>query len=747
MTRPAAPTAKSALVPVIEDRLTPSPGHPVTRSQKEAQLLSLRVCDPACGSGHFLLAAARRIGYELAKVRSEADEPSPRQIREATREAITHCIYGVDKNPLAVDLCKVALWIEGYSRGKPLTFLDYRVRCGDSLVGVLDLDVLDEGIPDDAYQPVSGDDGQVARSLRDQNKEERGGQTSLFDQLSGAATAPDAAEWQKMETMAEETPAQVNAKRAAYQRLQQQGDRLRTAANLWTAAFFSPFTAENRATVPTSNTLRRWRQGQSVSQQVVGTANGLAEENRFFHWRLEFPQVFNGGGFDAIIGNPPWEMVQLDAREFFATRDPNISNAGTTALRNKAIKKLKENDPKLYAEYRLALHLNDSYKNFIHSSGRFPLTSFGRINLMAPFAEHGRALVHARGLSGLVLPTGIATNSFTQNFFADLVERKQLVQMIGFENEAFIFPVVHNAFKFCIFVISGDGLKIDETDFAFFCRYFKDVNNKSRHFKLSAEDFFLINPNTKTCPTFRTDTDAELTKKIYRRVPILLNENTKSDPWAFDSMLMFMMNTDSHLFDDQPSPGYLPLYEGKLIHQFDHRFATYEGATQAHLNSGRLPQSSDMLKQNPNWIPKPQYWVQEIHVTKKLKGRWERDWFIGFRDITSSVVERTSIFSLLPRSAVANNTPLLFLGKANTVLASCFLGNMNSISFDYITRQKISGSHLNFYLLKQLPVLEPVYYLASAHHFIVPRIAELVYTAWDIASFAADIWQEADEPL
>jgi len=157
---------QSALVPVIKDRLKEAK----TPAEEEQQLLSLTVCDPACGSGHFLLAAARRIGRELAQVRTGDEEPSPEHMRLAVRDVITHCIYGVDKNPLAVDLCKVALWLEGHTTSKPLTFLDHRIRCGDSLVGVFDLSVLKEGIPDEAFTAVTGDDKAVARMIKTQTR-------------------------------------------------------------------------------------------------------------------------------------------------------------------------------------------------------------------------------------------------------------------------------------------------------------------------------------------------------------------------------------------------------------------------------------------------------------------------------------------------------------------------------------------------------------------------------------------------
>jgi hypothetical protein len=144
---------QDALVPVMSERLKEA----ADRRAKERALLSMKIVDPACGSGHFLLSAARRIGKELARVRTGEDEPAPERVREAIRDVIGHCIYGVDKNPLAVDLCRVALWIESHTAGRPLSFLDHRIRPGDSLVGIFDLAALAAPIPDAAFKPLAGD--------------------------------------------------------------------------------------------------------------------------------------------------------------------------------------------------------------------------------------------------------------------------------------------------------------------------------------------------------------------------------------------------------------------------------------------------------------------------------------------------------------------------------------------------------------------------------------------------------------
>jgi hypothetical protein len=298
----------SALVPVIEERLSDAQR---SKKDKEQALLSIRVCDPACGSGHFLLAAARRIAYELAKVRTNTEEPSPDAVRVTSRDVITHCIYGVDRNPLAVDLCKVALWIEGHGESKPLTFLDHRIRCGDSLVGVLDMQVLDKGIPDGAYEPVTGDDNVVARELKRRNKGDRENKPQLPFGVGKEETELSVL-LQPILELSDDTPEDVRKKRKAFEQIHSKDTKLwhdEGICNLWTGAFFSNLTSESRDAqyIPTTDDLWLFVEKKgSVDARLPAHAWQLQSEHRFFHWPIEFPDVFQDGGFDVVLSNPPF---------------------------------------------------------------------------------------------------------------------------------------------------------------------------------------------------------------------------------------------------------------------------------------------------------------------------------------------------------------------------------------------------------------------------------------------------------
>ncbi len=477
--------------------LAPSDPEAQRREAQEAALLSLKICDPACGSGHFLLAAARRIGKELARVRTGEMQPGPEALRRAIRDVIQNCIYGVDLNPLAVDLCKVALWIEGFCGGVPLNFLDHRIKCGNSLVGVFDLAVLKEGIPDGAYQPVTGDDKKLASARKKDNKAERSGQQSLFRQWDyESSQAEFAAQWLALAAIPEETTDQVRQKQSQYKASREAAHwwNNRSACNLWTAAFFMPITAAGLALLPTSAALARLmreakeRPGHRVTvSAMVAAANRLADELRFFHWPLEFPEVFEQGGFDCILGNPPWERIKLQEKEFFASRDYEIATAQNKAAREKLIKTLPERKPELAAAWQRAKQEAENQGVFIRESRRFLLTSRGDINTYAVFSELARKLIAGQGRAGIIVPTGIATDDTCKHFFSSVSQGQNLASLFDFENRENIFPGVgHGRYKFSMLTLLAQ--KSPNPDFSFFLTKPAQVGEAQRVFKLSADD-------------------------------------------------------------------------------------------------------------------------------------------------------------------------------------------------------------------------------------------------------------------
>ena len=278
----------------------------------EAALLDLRIADIACGSGHILLAAARRIATELAVVRTGEEQPSPSAYRTALRDVIRHCIYGVDVNPLAVELCKVALWLEAHIPGQPLNFLDHHVKCGNAIVGFARREELGLGVPTEAFKTLPGDDKEVAAAYRKRNQEDLKHQTQAFlDFTPELRVRLDAVreEWRSLSALPETTPAQIDAKKERFATFAQgeHAGPLRNIADIPVAQFYISKVSRNEASLLTDGEFRRYWNGHlTPREQGVNTARTLGRQRRFFHWFLEFPEIMDRGGFDCILGNPPY---------------------------------------------------------------------------------------------------------------------------------------------------------------------------------------------------------------------------------------------------------------------------------------------------------------------------------------------------------------------------------------------------------------------------------------------------------
>jgi hypothetical protein len=734
-------------------------------SQLAAQaLLALKVIDPACGSGHFLVAASHRLARRLASIRTGEGEPAPEAMRSALRAVISNCIYGVDINPMSVELCKVSLWMEALEPGKPLSFLDAHIQCGDSLVGVAPgLDISE--IPDEAFNPAFGDDKATSTALKKRNKRERGGgnqdkagQLGFRFDVTVLESMDDLARWladraAQVDAMPEDDSTQVQAKAKAFDDYHNAREYLkeRLELDLWTASFFwtlpkmgsSPKADAESMLAPTQQELIQLRNGGELDARLVEKVRELSERLNFFHWELAFPNVFSGenAGFDCVLGNPPWETLQIEELQFFAMRDPAIANM-TGETRKKAIDKLTTDNPLLFDEFNAVKHESDAKNKFIRNSDRFALTATGKMNTYALFSEHARNLLSPTGRTGIIVPTGISTDDTTKDFFSELMGSKSLVQLIGYENEEFLFPGIANVVRFCTLVICGSGDKIDNAKFGFYLRQISQLGEVKRFFELTSTDLNLLNPNTRTCPIFRTSIDAELTKSIYRRLPVLNNELLKQNEWGVRFMQgLFNMTSDSKLFIEQKKADYLPLYEAKLFWHFDHRFSSYElkGIVQGKGGRG-LPDMPIENHINPNYVIQPQYWVSQEDVDANTPDSWQKKWFVVFRDVTSAKLERTAVFTIIPKVGVGHKAPIVLFpeGKA-TELIACFLANMNSMAFDYVSRQKIGGTSFSFYMYNQLPTLPPSAYTPADIDFIAPRVLELVYTAYDLRPFAEDM--------
>ena len=657
----------TTLDPVLDAAESRNPSDPA------AEILKLSIIDPACGSGHFLLAAARRAAARIARHRS-AGAPSQEAFQHALREVVSNSIFGTDRNPMAVELCKVALWIEALEPGKPLSFLDARIRCGDSLIGVFDYGMLRAGLPDEAFDPLTGDDKAVAKAYKAINKQQRDGvgASGLIKELSAPASITDGAA--RVLAMPEDTLEEIEAKSRAWDRLLRDPKRLalKTACDMYVAAFLLPKIGDDpdprhfdRLPLPTTEAIWRTVRGGDVQSSVHTVCTETAQANRVFHWPLEFPAVMAHGGFDAVIGNPPWERIKLQEQEFFAARDAEIATAPNKAERAKLIKALKMADPgtpqaRLSAEFEFAKRASEAASVFVRKTGRFPLTGTGDVNTYALFAEHFARLARApqkpepagsitqvvtnsggvrpppQGRAGVIVPTGIATDSSTSAFFGDLIARNRLSALYDFENREKLFPAVDSRVKFSILAIGPSP----KARFAAFLLNTQALEEKERQIELEPGDFELMNPNTLTAPLFRARADLDLTRKLYRAAPVLIREQAdKTDgdgnPWGITFQRLFDMSTDSRHFEtaaqlsdqgfcrDGPNwrhEGgriYVPLYEAKMIHHFDHRFGSYAGLNNRPAD-GSLPETPDSAKASPDYEADSWYWVPEDETSLRV---------------------------------------------------------------------------------------------------------------------------------
>ncbi len=787
---------KTTLVPVIEKIVSSN----LAKEDKIKALLALKVCDAASGSGHIVLAMARTIAWYVCSLRTGEDNPASLDYREALREVIQKCIYAVDYNPDAVELCKVVLWIEGYCAGKPLSFLDHHIRCGNSVVGITDLNVLLDGIPKDAFSvsPVATEETaelntekeksnlKKIKQLNQEAIDEIHGTASLFhsefnieqidEEQIGLANSVNEISALPENSLLEELTKQ---KRWEDLMASPRVECLRRACDIYTYAFYHQFTSEDLEgyfdgnvfilpNVPYTRTVYRALEEIKHLEERASSFNPLPEEFKshiadiskhhgFFHWCVEFPEVFVGnGGFDVMCGNPPWDKIKVEDKKWFEQQGrSDIVNAGTAAQRKRAIANLPETDPILFASYQEAQRNAEAMSRFVRLSGRFKYSATGDIDYYPLFAEN--CMSCSKCAWGLVLPTGIAISDNCKTFFSKLVDENRLISLYDFENREALFDI-HRMFKFCLLTAGSSQSTPRDVSAGFYLTRLDHLLDPSRIYKLKSDDFALLNPNTKTCPIFRTSKDALLTSKIYHKFGIILKEEPYSNPWNIEFGSMFHMSNDSYLFKiyqqliaegaklngsvftTSDGVEYVPLYEGKMIWQYNHHFGTWPTDTDIRPNA--IPSPSPDEWADPNSCIYPWYWIPMENVESsfhkedalgKTIWEWKHNWQLGIRKVSNATNERTCILSLMPRN-VGVGESIHFVNPSQSALHSAlFMGMLNSLPFDYIVRQKMGGSNMSNYIIAQLPVLSPDEIHASGvEREIVERVSCLCWFNHDL---------------
>jgi hypothetical protein len=733
-------------------------------------LLKLSVIDPACGSGHFLLAAARRIATRLARIRAEGT-PSLADFRHALRDVARSCIHGVDRNPMAVELTKVALWIETVDPGLPLGFFDAQIRCGDSLFGVFDLKMLEQGIPEAAYKPLTGDDKEVAKYYAQKNKRE----TTEKDQIArgfGFDRARDLLrDFEALRAMPENSVEQIEAKAARLRALTEQGASawmLETACDLYVSAFLLPKTKggpyagpdgiprRGGETVPTSGTIWEWLRGVQPFGPLSAAVTNATRNARAFHWPLEFPDVMQHGGFDVVLGNPPWEKLTLFEREFFSAF-PEISEESNASIRAKALNELLIRSPALCAKWGQAKYEMEALGNYMRGADRFPFTAVGDLNLYALFAELSVQINRSSGFAGLVLKSAMFTGSTWSNFTDHIIASGQLQAVYDFKNWESLFSSVGYHERFCLAAIKkkSSGGKIS---LSVGLTNPSQLSESGRILQIDRSFPRLINPDTGTLPQCETADELLTLSRIALNFPTL-----SSSSWDVRYTRGLDMTSDAaHMVDreyleDQSfvlcgswfSKGdarYAPVYEGKFIQQYNHRFATFDGIPRARrfgVKAATLRPTEEQYKSYEFEII-PRYWVSEnFYLEDCERRRISQQWNLSFRHTTNVISNfRTAIGCIVGSSAFSYQSPNLVVSGGDAHETALFLSVFNSVPYDNLLRTKFYGANLTKGLLMQSFVIDR----ASLNPFedeLVEMVCRLTHTSQSVCEFA----QQAGFPV
>ena len=769
-------------------------------------VLDLKVLDPAMGSGHFLVTAVDFLSDYIAElieyvpavpewldgeyasplverveaIRSEivrrAEESDwvldKTQLTDQAivrRMVLKRCIYGVDKNRLTVELAKVSLWLHSFTVGAPLSFLDHHLRCGDSLIGL-----------------------RVQEAVQDIYR--LGGGLFAGSAIAGAEAATTG--MQRIEEMSDADIAEVRESASLFGAVEETTADLRGLLDFfcgwrWLTAGMKK-KAQGVFEAPLLKTLGQQsehvyellaRGPEHLGDDAPGSEDAewatfcerwnkvrtLVDREGFLHWEAAFPGVWRRwqdvrpeGGFDAIIGNPPWDRIKLQEVEWFATRAPELALAPTAAARRKGIRQLREQGSSLAEEFDAAKVRSDQLGCLIRESGHYPLLGGGDINLYSLFVERALSLVKPDGFVGLLTPSGIYADKTAARFFQSVSTKGRVSGLFDFENKKIFFKDVHASFKFCALILGGEARQFERTECAFFLHDMQTIRDDDRCFPLTPDDFARVNPNTGTAPIFRTRRDADITRRIYERHPVLVDRSGSGErkAWPVKYATMFHMANDSHLFHTAeqleaegfyPVAGnrwkrgeelYVPLYEGKMVQAFDHRAASVV-FNPNNLFRPRQPKGTSYEEhRDPTFMPTPHSWInwQESLYMQSL------EWMLCFKDITASTNVRTMIASMIPKVGCGHKLPLLLPdGEGlNGLDAACVLANLNSFIFDYIARQKVQATNLTWYIVEQLPVIAPADYDRrfgdkTVRELVRDHVLRLTYTAHDMAPFARDL--------
>jgi len=620
---------------------------PLTSDATPDQILALRVLDPAMGSGAFLVAACRYLAhaYESALVRAGVATPSDlSDIDRASFRRIVaqRCLYGVDLNPMAVQLARLSLWLTTMSGDRPLTFFDHNLRAGNSLAGA---------------------------SIADVRRRRSGGRIShapmpLLDELGIEGAVGEAVtSRQTLREGLEDTIEQVRAKETLFAAIQAPGAplaRWKAAANLWCAGWFDPAVRNvPRTTFAALLDEASGRQSglnQATIQSVLQAGNNAATRERFFHWELEFTDVFHGRdgqplrrpGFDAIIGNPPWEMLRGDA--------------GDAAARE-----LKADD-------------GSRLTRFARGSGIYRLQGAGHANLYQMFVERALSLLRRGGRLGLVLPSGFATDHGCASLRRHILDSTSIDSFVVVENRDGLFPI-HRAVKFVVVTLTkpdSDDRPVRTDVLPLRCGIrlaaefdqLPDAGEDPRAVPVPRRLIEQLSGEQVAVPELRTPADAAIAARIAFRFPACGD----AAGWNVQFGRELNASDDRDAFN-QTGRG-LPVVEGKHIAPF-----TLE---------------TNMITRH----------IEPALVERAIGRRpFERP-RLAYRDVASSTNRLTLIATILPAGVITTHTLFCLRDPPADDIQHFLAGIFNSFVANFMVRLRVT-THVTVAIVQRLPVPKP----------------------------------------
>lgn len=638
---------KSALEPVIEQRLQARSDNPT-----EA-LLSIRVMDPACGSGHFLLAAARRLAERLAELRSveggQEGAVRPPDYRHALREVVARCIFGVDRNPMAIELARTALWLEGFEEGRPLGFLDHHLQVGDALLGLTDLKALEIGLPKDAFKPVSGDDKEICKQLAKSNatalkdlKKKR--DSRAFGQLDvGSQSGSGLAELQAIEMLPENSAQEAATKESAYRTflVQAKTSRLAHAAHMLVGAYLLPKNEQTLEQIPTSATLYLTLQGTQLPlnhQGALAAAESVCTDARVLHWPLAFPQVFASGGFDCVLGNPPWEVVQNRDD----TEDENFN----------------ERQKKWFGEgiYSILSGRRDLYKLFL------------------ALVPH---LLNSHGRCGFILPIGFMFEDDCSDLRKNLFDTGSVISILHLQNaQKKFFPDVHASYRFLALTFSRE--RINSHKFSTVVKSPSELETIP-WCEVAREKFDEIIGEERNAVIFSSRSLAETHS-------VLLSKLLRIKKLDYRVVAEFHASSDKDLITTvRRSEDDWKLLKNGSFHHFSPEF----GPTEKWVSNASVKERLERKGLDPvTWINHPR---------------------LVFRDIARNDDTRTLIPCLVPPGLVSTyDAPMLVPSneeQSSELALAFYAGYLTSFLADFIIRPFVD-KHIKGYVLSHVPIPE-----------------------------------------